>query len=652
MDKVTHHGTYSTSEANHETVGANNQALIDNPLRYLNPAQVDSKARTFVKDFGLANEADLFVKSGRILRDPQAWRSVPDLTEEEKEALRDESTAGFWGQPKELRLIITTLCVAAVVQGWNQTASNGANLEWPEAFGLDVRGCDPQGHDAWIFAIVNAATYLSASLIGCWLSDPLNEYFYGRRAAICCSAMLILASVVGGACTRTWRELLICRILLGMGMGCKASVVPVFAAEVAPAHIRGSLVMNWQLFDALGIFLGFTANLIVSQTGGAAWRWQTGSSVLPTVVLLSLILICPESPRFLMTQGRHRYRDAYKTLKVLRGHSLLAAKELFYVHCQMQEESRQISGTASVVELRPIGSEATASRENSVRSIPYWQKFGELFTKKRIRNATLTAVVVMIGQQLCGVNVLAFYSSSFFCDASESAQRGNQDQRYLTPLFLSWGIGLSNFIFSFPAYFLIDRKGRQWLLIVTLPCLALAMLATSLSFLIPTSNSAHTPAICLFTFIFMSLYSWGMGPVPFTLSAEVFPIEHRVVGMSFAVFCNLFGAGLLTLFVPSLTNAIGHAGLLGVFAGLNALAFVLVFLFVRETAGAAVGGTPGSMTFLSLEELNYIFRTQIKDHVRYKVSEVLPWAWHYYVLRDRSRGDQPDKLYIWASTGS
>ena len=77
-------------------------------------------------------------------------------------------------------------------------------------------------------------------------------------------------------------------------------MVPVFAAEVAPARIRGSLVMNWQLFDALGICLGFSANLILAQTGVHAWRWQTASSVLPTIILLTLIYVVPESPRFLM----------------------------------------------------------------------------------------------------------------------------------------------------------------------------------------------------------------------------------------------------------------------------------------------------------------------------------------------------------------
>jgi hypothetical protein len=119
--------------------------------------------------------------------------------------------------------------------------------------------------------------------------------------------------------------------------------------------------------------------------------------------------------------------------------------------------------------------------------------------------------------------------------------------------------------------------------------------------------------------------------------------------MSFAVFTNLFGAGLLTLFVPALSNAIGRAGLLGIFAALNVIAFVLVFFFVRETAGAALGGTPGSMTFMSLEELNYIFGVSSAKHIKYQLTTVVPWAWRYYIKRDATCPDQPEKLYTWAS---
>jgi hypothetical protein len=118
--------------------------------------------------------------------------------------------------------------------------------------------------------------------------------------------------------------------------------------------------------------------------------------------------------------------------------------------------------------------------------------------------------------------------------------------------------------------------------------------------------------------------------------------------MSFAVFTNFFGLGLLVLFVPIITDKVGNAGLLGIFSGLNVVAFVLIFFFVRETAGAMLGHTPGSMTFVSLEELNYLFGVSTKKHAIYQVKTVLPWIWNRYVKRSPDCPEAPEQLYTWA----
>lgn len=124
----------------------NDQCLVDNPLIRLRPDEVERKAKRFVRTHGLHNQEETFIKAGKILRDPEAWEAVPNLSLDEKEVLFNETRGGFWKQPKELRVTIITLCVAAVVQGWNQTASNGANLNWPKQLGLlAFDGCDPIG---------------------------------------------------------------------------------------------------------------------------------------------------------------------------------------------------------------------------------------------------------------------------------------------------------------------------------------------------------------------------------------------------------------------------------------------------------------------------------------------------------------------------
>ena len=84
-------------------------------------------------------------------------------------------------------------------------------------------------------------------------------------------------------------------MLLGIGMGLKASSVPIFGAENAPASIRGALVMTWQLWTAFGICIGNSANLALYQIGKNAWRFQLGSACLPAIPLMAFVYMCPES---------------------------------------------------------------------------------------------------------------------------------------------------------------------------------------------------------------------------------------------------------------------------------------------------------------------------------------------------------------------
>lgn len=120
--------------------------------------------------------------------------------------------------------------------------------------------------------------------------------------------------------------------------------------------------------------------------------------------------------------------------------------------------------------------------------------------------------------------------------------------------------------------------------------------------------------------------------------------------MSLSVFVNLFLAGLLALFVPVLTYKLHHPGLLGLFAGLNALAFILVFLFVPETGGAAVGSNPpqyhAPLIAISLQELNYIFGCRTRDHVLYQYKVVFKGHFVPRYLLFKAVGD-PEKFYQW-----
>jgi MFS family permease len=93
---------------------------------------------------------------------------------------------------------------------------------------------------------------------GAWVSTPINLRL-GRRGAIFSGAALCLIAVLAAGMSQSWPQLLLARLILGLGMGLNASTVSVYAAECAPAAIRGGLAVSWQMFTAFGIFLGFCA---------------------------------------------------------------------------------------------------------------------------------------------------------------------------------------------------------------------------------------------------------------------------------------------------------------------------------------------------------------------------------------------------------
>lgn len=124
-----------------------------------------------------------------------------------------------------------------------------------------------------------------------------------------------------------------------------------------------------------------------------------------------------------------------------------------------------------------------------------------------------------------------------------------------------------------------------------------------------------------------------MGPVPFTASAEMFPLFIREVGMSFAVFVNLLGAGVIALVVQPLSKAIGHTGMLCLFMGLDLVGWALCYLFYPETAR------------ISLEELRVVFEVPLGAQARYRVMW-LHYLFNYFVLW-RKDEEQPDPIHIW-----
>ena len=308
----------------------------------------------------------------------------------------------------------------------------------------------------------------------------------------------------------------------------------------------------------------------------------------------------PESPRWYIKNKR--FGSAYKSLVRLRNTPLQAARDLYYIHAQLRMEA------------------------SFVKPSNYVTRFIQLFTIPRVRRATLASFTVMIAQQMCGINIIAFYSSTIFVDAGASAT---------SALLASWGFGLVNFLFAWPAIWTIDTYGRRTLLLFTFPQMAWTLLAAGMCYFIPQSSPAHLGLVAMFVFIFAAFYSPGEGPVPFTYSAEVFPLSHREVGMSWAVSTCLFWAAVLSISLPRMLQVLGTPGFFGFYAGMNVVALVMLFLFMPETKQR------------TLEELDYIFAISTRRFMRHQCGTVLPWWIKTWILR-RKIGPCPS---LWSFDG-
>ena len=572
------------------------EAAENEILRTLSKDGLVNEVEEFADSYGLSHKIEVLRRALYLLQG-EALEEIPGITEHELAALRRE-TSHKWQQPRLLYFTIAICSLGAVEQGWAQTGMNGANLYFPVALGIGSN----TARDVFIVGLINSAIYLSISFWGAWLSEPINNKL-GRRGAIFVGTVLCLSGNLGSSFSWSWFSLLLFRLILGTGLGINASTVSVYAAECAPSTIRGGLAVSWQMWVAFGIFLGFMANLACYNYGAGAWRLQLAAPFLPAIPLIFTVYACPESPAWYMKAGR--YGLAYQSFTRLRNTELQGARELYASYLQHQAKFRASSTSSS-----------------------YFSRLMNLIRVTRLRNAAVAAYTVMLAQQLCGINIISFYSSTIFSDSGFSK---------FGALVASCIFGFVNFVGAFPAIWTMDALGRRSLLLWTLPFMALTMLGAGLAFRLPKGN-VQFGLLASLIYLFCAEYSPGMGPVPAAYSAEVFPLSHREVGMSMAVATANFWATVLSVTFPGLLTGLGSEGAFELYASLNVLAFGLVFLFVRETKRK------------TLDELDEVFAVKMSVFLKSLVSEHLPCFSSRQVLRKRghigtsvSRDSSPDR---------
>ncbi|KAK3684387.1 hypothetical protein LTR37_020322 [Vermiconidia calcicola] len=558
-------------------------ALLRNPLTGMSEEEILADVDHFVDEKGLHESRGVFRKGALLARVGQradGFEYVDSLTEEEKAVLRKEITSR-WDQPFMLYFLVILCAGSAIVQGMDQTAVNGAQIFYFEEFGIT---------NEWQQGLLNGAPYLCSALIGCWMNAPLNKAF-GRRGTIFISCFISFVTGFWMAAADSWYNLLIARFALGFAVGAKSSTTPVYAAESAPKNIRGALTMMWQMWTAFGIMLGFMVSVAFENVTifgpTSPWRWMLASTSIPPFFVMIQVYLCPESPRWYMEKGK--YDKAFRAMKRLRRHEVQAARDMYYANKLLEVEAGQREGKN------------------------LWKEF---FFVKRNRRAAQSSFFVMFMQQFCGVNVIAYYSTQIFINAG--FDRSNA-------LLVSLGTGVVNWLFAIPAVYTIDTFGRRNLLLVTFPLMSLMLLFGGFSFFIPNApneepSQAQLGCVATAIYLFMVVYSPGEGPVPFTYSAEAFPLYIRDIGMSFATAVTWGFNFILSLTWPPLQRNFTTTGAFGWYAAWNIFGWIYCYFLLPETKN------------LTLEELDVVFNVGNKEIFKY-YSEKLPWYMEKYVMR-------------------
>lgn len=356
--------------------------------------------------------------------------------------------------------------------------------------------------------------------------------------------------------------LLVGRLYLGVGMGLNSSIVPIYVAECSPAINRGAMLMLWQTFIALGVCLGsvFNRAFVEISNQSIAWRLMIGSSFVPPLICWIMVLLPPESPRWLISKNRGK--QSLDSMIKLRKTKLSGYRDFYILNESLKYENEVLSTNYSLTE-----------------------QFLQLFKTKRNRFAVFVSFLGIFGQQYGGVNILVSYTTTILTGAGIDS---------VTAIAGSIGIGGGCFLATFISTQLIDRYGRRRMLLVTLPFEAICLFWLG-GVLNVTDNKSRLGAGLTAMYVYVFAYGLGIGPISFTLVAETPTLKVRAAHSAFLMAINWLLDFCLSMTWPKMNETMTTSGGLYFYGAWNVVLVFATFLFIPETKR------------YTLEELDHVF---------------------------------------------
>src|ERR1700730_16735594 len=275
------------------------------------------------------------------------------------------------------------------------------------------------------FALSNLQTEVAASslLLGCLLGAAGASMIgdrYGRKKSLIFSAVLFAVSSLGAAVASTVAIFSIARLVGGLAIGLASVLTPVYIAEISPPKNRVTLVSMNQLAIVIGILAAYLVSWQLSSMGDTSWRWMLAVAAVPAVAFFAGLLGIPESPRWLISRGRHS-----------EGERILA----------------RIFGAKAAKEQVQAVEKAAASEEGS------WHEVFSSGMRKRLG----VGIALAVFSQVTGINTVLYYGSIIIRDHFPGQSTG-------MALAANVIIGAVNLIFTIVAMVFLDRWGRRAIL--------------------------------------------------------------------------------------------------------------------------------------------------------------------------------------------
>ena len=400
---------------------------------------------------------------------------------------------------------------------------------------------------------------LVGSIVGVLFAGILSDKL-GRKLTMVISAVLFSTSALGCALSADFTQLVIYRIIGGVGIGVVSIVSPLYISEVAVAQYRGRLVSLYQLAVTVGFLGAYLVNyqlLAWAESGTQlsvdwlnkvfiteVWRGMLGMETLPAILFFIIIFFIPESPRWL----------------IVRGKELKAVNILEKIYNSITEAKSQLKETKSV-----LTSETRSE----------WS----LLMKPGIFKAVIIGVCIAILGQFMGVNAVLYYGPSIF----ENAGLSGGDS-----LFYQVLVGLVNTLTTVLALVIIDKVGRKKLVYYGVSGMVVSLILIGMYFLFGDSLEVSSLFLLIFFLFYVFCCAVSICAVVFVLLSEMYPTKVRGLAMSIAGFALWIGTYLIGQLTPWMLQNLTPAGTFFLFAVMCVPYMLIVWKLVPETTGKSL----------------------------------------------------------------